>query len=333
MIWKVGDQAWFKYPPHGYVKRYIGYIWPDPIHEFEYVLIPYMEYDWDCRTVRRYHNQLFKEKPAPKVRRRGRLPYTPEQRAAKLELKREFIMGIYRDYLERGTYQAVANKYRVTRQRIEQVLKYGYDNKWFPKKKKLGMSIVAEKLPSPEVFVKLLARCRNMRLVAEKLDVPIGYLRARVRQLGIVNRYKMSTELQKIFYVEKYKMLAERFGHYPTTTELVNTNLHSIQRDTSRLWGGFRNFCFENGFPIAQDGAKDIKRIHALAVKTWQKRREVKRQHLLNWLHKNPNQTFKHIRYHFKFSEMALHTMLKQLMQEKKIKRIREESNAYLYYV
>ena len=155
-------------------------------------------------------------------------------------------MECFRLYQQGGTLVYVAEKLKLTRERVRQILKKGTS---------LGLfKYWGHEYPylEKDKVLEDYSKSQNLTEVAKINNVSLGYLRR------ILTAYKVRNEdleiikekFKKNQCIEEYQQIVSELGHHPTTTELQsNDRRRALGVRIVRSWGTTDRFREELNIP------------------------------------------------------------------------------------
>ena len=249
----------------------------------------------------------------------------PEYKEKMFEVK-----SLYEQY---GTLQQVADRLKITRERVRQLLEKGESYGLFEyettRERNLNEAI---KKVSREDFVAYIKNGVNKFEICAKFGIDMNVYFKLIKHYEIDTQdYLLEYRYKK--YLIRYSNIVDELGHHPSTTEMQKTGRRDwryTQLAIARLWGSMDKFRQEYGIE------KPAHAMHPNTVNAFRKRikmrQEIKREKIekvKNFIKTHKFVTHKMIVEEFGYSVMAVSGYLIELVNNNDIKKIKEKTTCH----
>lgn len=278
------------------------------------------------KALREYQKGV--DLPSRKIVKTLRLPKQVQSRKFTpylSEIEKERMRLVKRLYDEHGTLEKVGSLLRLSRERVRQILNKGQDYGLFDYEltRDRELKYFLNKISRNKLVDELKANTSYFDLCS-RFDINVNILVKIIKHYNIdTEAYRQSARHKK--YARKYSQIVEVLGHHPTTTEMQNhPKWRIIYNAITRLWGGIDQFRSEYGIE------KPTHRLHPNTKAYIQKRiekKQRKKQLVYEILEKNKRLSLKDISQMSGYSEQSVYLYLKEMRNDKEVKKIGSGNN------
>lgn len=245
--------------------------------------------------------------------------------------EKQRILDIKKLYDKYESLQKVGNEFKLTRERIRQLLNTG--NKFGLFKYNTVKKIKFENIVIEVTKDKLIEEIFKDRTIQEICSY---FSINKAQYFKLIKFYKIDTfgkrtGAKRIKYITKYNEIVELLGHHPSTTELNSRpEWTNVWHGIDWYWGNMEKFRRENNIQ------KPIQKIHINTKKFWdteilrkKAQKQYKIQNILNFIKGKNEVKQADIKNVYKYKTSTLNLYIKEMTNRNLIKKRREGINIF----